>query len=126
MPPAYLAGRSAIRVGDDELHDEILGVLTDILPVSVMEDNSAVGALVQQLPEVLTAERGVTAQQSIRDDAHGPHVYGLSVSLPVHDLGGCVPKRAGHCLKRLFLGVQCLGDTEIGEDEVGAGVLGDV
>lgn len=83
-------------------------------------------AFFQEVGKVLAAERGVTAQKGICDDAHGPHVDGFAVAFAVHDFRGGVAKRAGHCAESLFLAVQRLGNAKIGQYKVGSGLAGDI
>lgn len=74
------------------MHDEVFGIIADVLPVSLVEYNRASGTLLEQVSEVLTSERRVAAEEGISDDAHGPHVRRFSVALAVHDLGGSISK----------------------------------
>ena len=91
-----------------------------------MEDDPAVLALFNQIGQVLRSEGRVTAKECVRDDAHGPHVYGLAVSLLEHDLRCGVAKRARHGGEDFVLRVEHLGDTKIGEHKGGVRVLGEV
>jgi hypothetical protein len=48
------------------------------------------------------------------------------VALTVHHLGCGVSERTCHGLKRILLPAERLGNTEVGEDEVGFEVFGDI
>jgi len=78
-------------------------------------------ALLDEVLEVLGSERRVAAEESVGDDTHRPHIYGLTVSLLKHDLGRRVAERPRHRGEDLVLAIQHLGDTEIGKDQVGVG-----
>ena len=89
-----------------------------------MEDDLCARALLDQILEVLTAEWRVSAEKRVGDNAEGPHVDWLAMALLEHDFWGGVAKGAGHGGEDLVLGVEHLGDTEVGEDEVGLWVGG--
>lgn len=126
MHATYLTGCSTVGISDDEAADKVLGVLADVLPVSLVEDDRALGAFLEQVSEILTAERRVTTEKCVGDDAHGPHVDWLAVALSVHDFGGGIAKRAGHGLQRLLLAIESLGNTKVGKNQVGGGISSDV
>lgn len=122
----YSTRSSAFWVRLQQGIDEMLSVVGDILPVPLVEDNLCAGALLDQVLEVLAAERRVAAEEGVGDDAHGPHVDGLAVALLEHDFWGGVAEGASHGGEDLVLGVEHLGDAKVGEDEVGVGVGGEV
>lgn len=122
----YLAGQALVWVRGDETEDKILGVLAHILPVTLVKDNRGRAAFLEQIPEILASEWRVAAEQSVRNDTHGPHVDWLAVSLAVHDLGGGVPKRASHGLEGLLFTIERLGNTKVRHHEVGIVVCCDV
>lgn len=123
---AYLAGGAAVWLGHNQSSNKVLGIVTDVLPVSLVENDSALRALGQQVLQVFTAEGRVAAQQRVGDDAHGPHVDGLAVALAVHNFRGGVAKRAGHGVERLFFAIEGLGDTKIGQNQIRRGLLSDI
>lgn len=122
----YLTCPAVLGFWLQQVHDEVFRVLGDILPVPLVEHYLSVAALVDQVLEVLRAEWGVTAQKGICDDAHRPHVDGLSVALLQHNFRGGVAERAGHCGEDFVLGVEHLRNAEIGQDQVGVGRLAEV
>lgn len=103
--------------------NEVLCIVTDILPVSLMENDFGVGALLDQILKVLATERRVTAQKGVGDYAQGPHVYWLSVTLLQHNFRGGISKGASHGGEYFIAGVEHLGDTKISKDKVGVGVV---
>jgi hypothetical protein len=113
--PTYSTCSSILRLGNQQSHDEILGLLADILPVAFVEDYSAVLGLFDQVGQVLAAERRVTTEKSVGNDAERPHVDRLAMSLLEHDLGCCVAKRAGHGLENAVGAVEMFGDSKVGE-----------
>jgi hypothetical protein len=54
---AYSARGTVFGVGLEELSDEEFGVLANLLPVSLMEDDPAIAALLDEVRETLAAER---------------------------------------------------------------------
>jgi hypothetical protein len=108
------------------VQDEVLGITADILPISLMEYDRSGVTLLEQVPKVLATEGRVATEQGVCDDSHRPHIHGLAVALAVHDLGGGIAERASHGLERLLLTAHCLGNTEVGEDEVGSELGRDV
>lgn len=56
---SYLACGSIISIWLQQMTNEVLGIVTNILPVSLVEDDSGIAALVDEILEVLAAERGV-------------------------------------------------------------------
>ena len=106
-----------------QAEDKVLGVLADVLPVPLVEDDRAVGAFLDEILQCLGTEGRVAAEQRVGDDAQGPHVDGLAVAALQHDLGGGVAEGAGHGGEDLVLAVEHLGDAKVGEDQVGVVVL---
>jgi len=80
----YLACGSILCIWLQEVTDEVLGIITDVLPVPLVEDYSGVAALVDKVLEILATERRVTAEQGICDHTERPHIYWLSVTLLHH------------------------------------------
>lgn len=116
---SYLAGPSLLRLWDKKTVDKVLCISADVLPVSLVEDDVAPCALVKKILKVLASEGGVAAEQGIGDNAHRPHVHGLSVALLGHHFRGRIAKRSSHSLECFVLAVQRLGNTKIGQHEVG-------
>lgn len=112
---AYLASGPLVGVGLQQLCDELLCIFTDFLPVALVEDNTAVLALLNQVCKVLGPEWRVTTEQCVGDDSHGPHVDRLAVALLQHNLRRCVTKRTSHGGQHLVLRVEHLGDTEVSQ-----------
>jgi hypothetical protein len=108
------------------VQDKVLGVVADILPVSLVENDRAIGAFSDQVLKVFASEGRVAAEQGVGDDTHGPHINGLAVTLLAHHFGGGIAKRACHSLEGLALAIEHLGDAEISKDEIGVGVLAQV
>ena len=44
MAITYLTGPTLVRIGVDKLQDEVLGIVTDVLPVAFMEDDRVISA----------------------------------------------------------------------------------
>lgn len=84
-----------------------------------MEHDAASCALIKKILQVLASEGGVTAEQGVGDDAHRPHVYGLSMAFLGHHFRGRITKRSSHGLECFVLAVQRLGNTKIGQHEIG-------
>ena len=80
-----------------------------------MEHDLAALAFVNQLPQVLGPERRVSAQESIGNDAHGPHVDRLAMTLALHDFGGSVAERARHSRQNFGAVAEGLGNTKVGQ-----------
>jgi len=117
----YLTGRPLVLIRLEQLCDEVFGILADFLPVALMEDNATVLALLNQVCEVLGSEGRVTAEESVGDDTHGPHIDGLAVALLQHDLRRRISEGASHGGQHLVLGVEHLSDTEISQHKGGVG-----
>jgi len=49
--------------------NEVLCVLADILPIPLVEDDSSIGAFVNEVLKVLATERRVSTEQGIGDHA---------------------------------------------------------
>lgn len=92
----HLTRPPILRLRPQEFQNEILRIVANVLPVALVEDDAAGGALVDQVRQVLGAEGRVAAQERVRDDAQGPHVDGLAVALLQHHLRRRVPERPGH------------------------------
>lgn len=108
------------------MQDEILGIITHVFPVSLVEDHLGVAAFVDEVLEVLRPERRVTAEKGVCDDTHGPHIDGLAMTLLQHDFGGGVAEGASHCREDFVLAVEHLSNAEIGKNEIGLNVPGQV
>jgi hypothetical protein len=117
----HLTRRPLVLIRLEQLCDEVLGILADFLPVALMEDNATILALFNQICEVLGSERRVTAEKSVGDDTHGPHVDGLAVAFLQHNLRRRISEGASHGGQHLVLGVEHLSDTEIGQHKGGVG-----
>jgi hypothetical protein len=91
-----------------------------------VENDPTVLALLDQIGQVLRPEGRVTAQQCVGNDTHGPHVYGLPVSLFEHDLRGGVAKRACHGGEDFVFRIKHFGDAKVGEHEGRVRVFGEV
>ena len=44
MAITYLTGPTLVGIGVDKLQDEVLGIVTDVLPVAFMEDDRVISA----------------------------------------------------------------------------------
>ena len=86
----YLAGRSIISIRLQKMSNEVLRIITDILPVSLMENDSGIATFINEILQVLASERRISAEKSVGDNAERPHIYWLSVALLQHDFWGCV------------------------------------
>lgn len=102
---SYLAGPSLVGFRDKEAVDKVLCISTDILPVSLVEHNAAPCALIKKILQVLASEGRVATEQGVGNDAHRPHVYGLSVAFLGHHFGGRITKRSSHSLECFVLAV---------------------
>lgn len=123
---AYSTGSSLLWVCLQQGVDEVFRVVGDILPIPLMKDNLCAGALLDQILEVLGAERAITTEKGISDYAQGPHIDWLAVALLEHDFWGGIAEGAGHGGEYFVLCVEHLGDAKVGEDEVGIWVGGEV
>lgn len=122
-----LLGRNAVcRVGMKEGEDEVSGILGDVAPVAVVEDNPAAAGLFDQVGEVLRAERRVTAEKGVGDNSQRPHVDGLAVALLEHNFRRGISKRSSHAGEELGGGFQHLGNTKVCKDEGRVGCGGKV
>ena len=121
-----VAGGTPAGVGLQEAQDEGLGFLADFLPIALVEDDAPGAALLDQVGEVLRPKGRVPAQQGVGDHAERPHVDRLPVAALEHDFWGGVAKGAGHRGEDFVGGVKHLGDAEVGEDQFGMGVTGQV
>lgn len=115
---SYLTGPSLLGFRDEEAVDKVLCISTDILPVSLVEHNAAPCALIKKILQVLASEGRVAAEQGVGNDAHRPHVHGLSVAFLGHHFGGCITKRSSHGLQCLVLAIQRLGNTKVSQYEI--------
>lgn len=104
----------------------MFGVVRDIFPIPLMKDNLCARALLDQILEVLRAERAITTEKGISDYAQGPHIDWLAVALLQHDFWGGIAERAGHGGEDFVLCIEHLGDAKVGEDEVRVWVGGEV
>ena len=76
--------------------NEVLCILADILPIPLVEDDSGVGAFFDKVLEIFATERRVSTEESIGDNAKGPHIHWLAVAFLEHDLRSCIAKGTGH------------------------------
>lgn len=53
---SYLACPPGVGIGLQKVPNEVFGVITDILPVPFMEDDTSVAALFDEILEVFAAE----------------------------------------------------------------------
>lgn len=111
----YCTCGSVLGLGHQQSHDEVLGLLTDILPVAFVEDNSAVLGLFDQVCQVFAAERRVTAEKGVGNDTKRPHIDRLAMSLLEHDFGCCVTKGTSHGLENAVRAVEMFGDAKVCE-----------
>jgi len=113
----YLAGPAFLRLGPQQVVDEILGIVADVLPVPFVIDHAAGAALVDEVLKMLGSERGVAAKQGIGNDAERPEVDGLAVALLEHHLGGRIAERPSHSREHLILGPERLRDAKVCQDQ---------
>lgn len=107
-------GRGTLTgVGLEKGEDEFFGILGHIAPVAIVEDDSAATGLLNQVGQVLRPEWRVTAEKSVGDNAHGPHVDGLSVALLKHNLRRSITKRPSHARENLGGVFQHFCDTKV-------------
>ena len=88
----YLASGSIVSIRLQKITNKVLRIITNILPVSLMENDSGIAAFIDEILEILASERRISAEESVGNDSKGPHVYWLSMTLLQHDLWGCVSK----------------------------------
>jgi hypothetical protein len=98
--------------------DEILRIITNILPRPLVEDNSSIGAFFNEVLEVLATERRISTEKSIRDHAEGPHIHRFSVTFLEHDFRCCIAKRTGHGGENFVFRVEHFGNSKISENEI--------
>lgn len=72
------------------MSNEVLRIVTHVLPVAFVEYDFSVTALVDQILQVLATERRVSAKQRIGDDAKRPHIDRLRVAFLQHDFRGSI------------------------------------
>lgn len=70
MSKSHLTCPPVLRLGLQKPQNEILSVIADVLPVTLMEYNVAAAALVDEVLKVLGAEWRVAAKESIRNNTH--------------------------------------------------------
>lgn len=104
--------------------DEVLGIITDILPVPLVIHHAAGAALVDEILEVLGSERGIAAKQGIGDDAKRPQVDGLAVALLEHHLGRRIAEGPSHGREHLILGPERLRNAKVCQDQFRIGCSG--
>jgi hypothetical protein len=122
----YLAGGAVLRVGLQEFSNEELGILADILPVPLMENDSAVAALLNEIGQALAAEWRVSTEQGVGDNTERPHIHSLSVSFLKHDLRRSISERTRHGVEHGIPGIEHLCDTEIREHQGRIGIGSEV
>ena len=93
--------------------DEFFGILGHVAPVAIVEDDSAATGLFDQVGQILRAKWRVTTEKGVGDNAHGPQVDRLSVTLLKHDLRRGITKRPSHARKDLRRGFQHLCDAKV-------------
>lgn len=76
--------------------NEILCIITDILPIPLVEYDSSAGAFFNKVLEVFATERRVSAEKGVGDHTKGPHIHWFAMAFLEHDLGRCIAKRTGH------------------------------
>jgi hypothetical protein len=108
------------------MSNEILGIVTDILPIPLVENDPSVTALLDEILKVLTAERRVSAKKCVGDDTHRPHIYGLSMTFLQHNLGSGITKGSSHCREHFVFRIQHFCNSKIGKDKVGSMLAGEV
>lgn len=118
----FFGGDTLGRIRLQQREDEVLGVLRNIAPVALVEDDLSASALFNQIGQVLGTEGRVSAKQGVGDNTEGPHVDGLAVTLLKHNLWGGVAEGARHAGQNLAGAIQHLGNTEICEDQRRMGV----
>lgn len=121
MLQSYIGCHSLAGVWLEEGEDKVFGVLGDILPVALVEDDAARPAFFDKVGQALGAEGRVTTQESVSDHAQRPHVDGLAVALLEHDLGSSVAEGARHAGEYFGGVVQHFRDTEICQDKLRVG-----
>ena len=76
-----------LRVDSEHLPDQVLSVVTDVLPPATVQEQPALADRVVQ--PVLGAEEGEgPRQQDVQQHPAAPDVHRLAVGLPDHHLGG--------------------------------------
>jgi hypothetical protein len=88
----YLAGGSLPRIGLEETPDEVLRIVTNILPVFRMEDDLLIAALLDELRHGFAAEWRIAAEKGVGDDTERPHIHRLAMALLLHDLWRSIAK----------------------------------
>ena len=114
----HFAGPAILRPGAKKLKDEVLGIVANVTPIPLMEDNIAGVALIDEVLQVLRTERRVAAKQDIGNDTHRPHVNGLAMGLAHHNLGSSIAERACHGREQLILVAEHLCDAKVGQHEI--------
>ena len=77
--------RDSLRLAN-ELLDEVLGFLTNLVPLFAIEVKLTFGYHLQNLLVIIAIERRITAKQNVEDAASGPHVT-LYTIISGEDLG---------------------------------------
>jgi hypothetical protein len=106
--------------------DEILCIITDILPIPFVEDDSSIGALFDEVLEILATERRVSTEKGICYNTEGPHIHWLAVAFLEHYLGRCIAKRPGHGCENFVFRVEHFGNAKISENEIRMRIRGQV
>jgi hypothetical protein len=119
---AHPARCSVLWIRLQERIDKVLGVIRHILPITLVEDDLGVGALLDQVLQILGPEGGVSAEKGVGDHAEGPHVDGLTVAALEHHFWGGIAEGTGHGGQNFVFRVEHLCNTKVGEDEVRVGV----
>lgn len=70
MTGSYLACPPVLWLGLQKPQNEVLGVVANVLPVALMEDNAAAAAFVDEVLKVFGAEWRVAAEEGIRYNTH--------------------------------------------------------
>jgi hypothetical protein len=98
--------------------NEVLCIITDILPITLVEDHSCIGAFFDKVLEVLTAEGRVSTEESVGDYTKRPHIYSFAVAFLQHNFGCCVAKGASHGCENFVFRVKHFGNSKISQDKI--------
>lgn len=121
---AHLTSSPIIRIRLQQMPNKVLRILAHFAPILSMKHHLRTAAFLNQIIEVFAAERRVTAEQRVGDDAQRPHVDRFAVAFLKHHFGGGVAEGTGHGGENFVFGVEHFGDTEVSEDEVAVGLFG--
>ncbi len=99
MFKGFLSRSSSLRIRLEQRQYEILARLGNILPVSVMENDSATSTFLDHVCKIFRPPGRVAAEQGVGDDAQRPHISGFAMALLEHDLGRSVAEKSGHIIQ---------------------------